>query len=90
MGLWGLKSCGSEWAQPIDGPPCRVLFQSGMLIFQITSPSTQLALRKRTKTLTRDPKVSKRADGSNATLFVICLETDINSYIKKNQPLSHS
>lgn len=37
----------------------RVLFQSGMLTFQITSPSTQWAPRRRTRTLTIGQKVRK-------------------------------
>lgn len=36
-----------------------VLFQSGMLTFQITSPSTQWAQRRRTRTLTTGQKVSE-------------------------------
>ena len=36
-----------------------VLFQSGMLTFQITSPSIQWAPRRRTRTLTIDQRVRR-------------------------------
>ncbi len=50
-----------------------VLFQSGMLTFQITSPSTQWAPRRRTRTLTIGQKVrrdSKKETSNQAALLM--------------------
>lgn len=77
-----------------DGPCLltahHVLFQSGMLTFQITSPSTPWAPRKRMKTLTTGQKVRrslKKVKSSRPS--EVCVELEFDWAVKSFLAQSH-